>query len=223
MKQEQKEQLLQQFSEYLDTLPEQSDPPVQDDTFGLHAELAGLKNEVHIESRQLKQALDDFRAVFASLEQANRQLELQLTDVQLREEQAARDAVKPLLASLVDLYDRLNEAVEVSPPRKTFLSFRFERRLGQWIKAQRAGMKMLRQRLADITETYGLQQIQCTGKPFTAEYMQAVGTGHEPALEEGVVLSEVRTGFFLNGEPLRLAEVIVNRRHTNMTELNNDD
>ena len=214
MKQEQKEKLLQQFNEYLNTIPEENELLAGDDTFGLHTELAGLKNEVHIESRQLKQALDDFRAVFASLESANKQLDQQLTEARKRANKSAEKAVKPLLNALIELFDRLSEATAVTPPRKTFFTFRFEHRQKQWIKAQQEGMVMLMERLANITTTHGLEKIPCKGKPFTVESMQAIGTGYDPTQNEGTVLAEVRTGFLLHGEPLRLAEVIVNRKNT---------
>jgi len=211
VEEKEKEQLLQQFSKYLDTIPAEDKPIARDDTFGLHAELAGLKNEVHIESRQLQQALDDFRAVFASLESANKQLDQQLADAREREDQTTREAVKPLLGSLIDLLDRFTEASAIKPPRKTFFTFRYAHRQKQWIKAQQKGMEMLMERFTDITTAHGLEKMDCTGKPFTVEYMQAVGTNYDPDQEEGTVLTEVRTGFLLHGEPMRFAEVIVNR------------
>ncbi len=212
MEQEEKKELLSRFSEYLDNVEEEDIPLAQDDTFGLHSELAGLKNEVHIESRQLKQALDDFRAVFVSLEAANKQLDQQLENARQREEAVADNAVKPLLGSLIDLIDRFTEAATIRPPRKTFFSFNYQRRLQQWITAQQEGMLMLSERLADITARHGLERMNSTGEPFSVNAMEAVGTDYDAAQPEGIVLSEVRTGFLLRGEPVRLAEVIVNRQ-----------
>jgi len=212
VEQQQKEQLLQQFSEYLDTLPEENEPDTQDDTFALYSELAGLKNEVQIESRQLKQALDNFREVFTALETANKQLAQQLADARQREQEITRQAVKPLLEALIDLLDRFTEASSVTPPRKTFFAVRFTHRLQQWIKAQQDGMEMLRERLAEITAAHGLEKIECQGKPFAVNCMQAVGTDYDAGQEEGTVLAEVRTGFLLHGKPVRPAEVIVNRK-----------
>ena len=212
MELEEKEELLRRFSEYLDNAGEEDIPPAPDDTFGLHSELAGLKNEVHIESRQLKQALDDFRAVIVSLEAANKQLDQQLDDARQRENTVADNAVKPLLGSLIDLIDRFTEAVAVRPPRKTFFSFGYQQRLQQWIMAQQEGLVMLSERLADITARHGLERMSCAGEPFSVNSMEAVGTDYDATQPEGIVLSEARTGFLLRGEPLRHAEVIVNRK-----------
>jgi len=70
---ETKEQLLDRFRAYLDKLPEAT--PVESaetdrrtDLYSLFAELAALKNEVRLESRQVKTALDEFRAVFETLQ-----------------------------------------------------------------------------------------------------------------------------------------------------------
>ena len=212
MELEEKEEHLHQFSEYLDNVNDEDIPLAPDDTFGLHSELAGLKNEMHIESRQLKQALNDFRAVFVSLETANQQLDQQLDDARQREDTVADNAVKPLLGSLIDLIDRFTEAVAARPPRKTFFSFGYQQRLQQWITAQQEGMTMLSERLADITAKYGLEKMRCAGEPFSVNFMEAVGTDYDATQPEGIVLSEARSGFLLRNVPIRLAEVIVNRK-----------
>ncbi len=212
MESEKKEQLLNRFSQYLDTIAEEDISVASDDTFGLHKELAGLKNEVHIESRQLKQALDDFRAVFATLEESNSQLGGQLEDARQREEFVKDRAVEPLLQSMLDLMDRMTEAAAAVPPRRTFFNLNYQKTLQQWISVQQEGVRMLSDRLDSITSRHGLERVTCLGQPFSSTVMEALDTESNADQPDGIVLAETRSGYLLHGKPLRLAEVIVNRK-----------
>ena len=62
-----KEELVEQFRAYLDK-DFSSEAADEIDQMSLFRELAGLRNEVRIESRQFKGALDDFRQAFTSLD-----------------------------------------------------------------------------------------------------------------------------------------------------------
>ena len=68
---ETKEQLLSRFRAYLDSVPETAVSEAetgQTDLYSLFTELAALKNEVRLESRQMKTARDEFKAVFTTLD-----------------------------------------------------------------------------------------------------------------------------------------------------------
>ncbi len=212
MDQEKKEELLQQFSEYLDCIDDEDDLPEDYDAFSLHAELAGLKNEVQIESRQVKTALDDFRSVFSTLEHTNRLLSQQLKESRTRESEAAGQEVKSLLILLLPLIERFMEATAHEPPKKGIFPFGFIKRQRQWIEAHRQGMLMLQDRLTAITGRSGVKVVNCMGNSFDPQYMQAMDIKYDEQVEEGVVLEELRPAFFLNGEVLHFAEVIVNRK-----------
>ncbi|OQY48555.1 MAG: hypothetical protein B6247_24935 [Candidatus Parabeggiatoa sp. nov. 2] len=58
-----KEKLITQFSAYLDSY-QVNEETQQTDLFSLFTELAALRNEVKLESRQVKNALDLFKETF---------------------------------------------------------------------------------------------------------------------------------------------------------------
>ena len=82
MNTESKEQLLERFRAYLDEAElETVSAYAADehaDLFSLFIELGALKNEIKLESRQLKKALDEFRAVFDTLQTSHQQLSTEL-------------------------------------------------------------------------------------------------------------------------------------------------
>jgi len=205
-----REELLQQFSEFLDNNQKANIECAKDDTFSLYTELAGLKNEVQRESRQLHKVIEEFHAVFATLENSNKLLTRQLEDARKRESEIADNAAKPLLISVLDFQDRFVEAMRHKPVKKTL--FGSNKHQKQWIEAQQDGMSMLLSRLEAISAQHGVKTLDCVGKPFDVKYMLAVDVEHDDNYEEGIVLAQVRPGFLLHGQSLRLAEVIVNRR-----------
>ena len=77
-----KEQLIGRFRQYLDdAAPEDSvQPPASGemDLFTLFTELAALKNEVKLESRQVRQALDHSRELIDAVRENNQQFSNEL-------------------------------------------------------------------------------------------------------------------------------------------------
>ena len=102
-----RERLLEQFRAALDTLP---DTPEADETgrrtdlYSLFAELVALKNEVRLESRQVKTALDEFRAVFETLQASQTQLggELERLTALKRVNPSVRDSEIEAMAFQLD-------------------------------------------------------------------------------------------------------------------------
>nr|MBP6583493.1 nucleotide exchange factor GrpE [Chromatiaceae bacterium] len=71
--------LLERLAAYLEREPTAGDATLPEgeapDLFTLLAELAALRNEVKLESRQVKSALDQFGDLFDTLRDANRRLQ----------------------------------------------------------------------------------------------------------------------------------------------------
>ena len=76
MDEQTKQRLISELRDHLDALPEtpesvdsedESPGSREIDLYSLFTELAGLRNEIRLESRQLKRALDDFGGVFSTL------------------------------------------------------------------------------------------------------------------------------------------------------------
>ncbi len=209
-----KDELIDQFLAYLESDFTPEEPKDIIDQIALFGELAGLKNEVRIESRQLKGALDDFRSVFATLDHVRQDGVKMLEQAKQQEREAARAGQKALILGLIELYDRIRAGLDSKPPEVSF----FQRLLPstqqgrKWLQGHLEGQKMLLGRVLDLLNQCGVMAMNSSGEPFDPSFMKAVGFAADPRQENGVVLQENRKGFRQGEKSLRPAEVIVNKR-----------
>jgi molecular chaperone GrpE len=210
-----KDQLTARFRAYLDSTEAAADANAEParasapDLFTLLAEVAALKNDVKLESRHVKSALDEFRAMFDELRQANARLAEEGDRRREQERVARQQAQKDLLLELLDLRDRLqaghDQAVRFRPG---------------WLKGRAAvgfvasmaeGMAMNLRRLDETLVRRGVRPLRAMGQAFDPHTMHAAELVHDPARDEGLVVQELRKGFLLQDTLLRPAEVAVNR------------
>jgi molecular chaperone GrpE len=210
-----KEELIERFRAYLDTdfgqEPAEANPV---DMMTLFSELAGLKNEVRIESRQLKGALDDFRQAFSSLDHANQDVAKMLHHIQRQEKESARATLKPVVLGLIDLHDRIGAGLEQQPPALSFIERVLARGQGirKWQYGHLEAQKMILGRVLDLLNQCGVSAVETKDQKFDPNCMKAVGFKTNPLQENGMVLHENRKGFRFDGKNIRTAEVIVNKR-----------
>jgi molecular chaperone GrpE len=208
-----KDQLAARFRAYLDApaaSADTADQPAAPDLFTLLAEVAALKNEVKLESRQVKGALDEFRGLFETLTTAHDRL----ADEQQRrraQERAARSREhKDLLLELLELRDRL-QAGQASAagyrPRGLF----GRRQARTFAAAMADGLAMNLRRLDETLARRGVQPLPAVGQAFDPHLMHAAEVASDPARPAGAVIGELRPGFLLDDALLRPAEVVVNR------------
>jgi molecular chaperone GrpE len=226
MNSETKEQLLERFRAYLDQIPDAtvSEPGEADrrtDLYSLFGELAALKTEVRLESRQVKTAFDEFRAVFEMLQASQTQLggELDRTRAALPEQRRA--ALKPLLLELVELRDRLEAGLRaLQNYRPTVLSrlFGLGRRERVLLQAIAQGQDISLRRLEQLLNSQQVVALPVLGQPLDPHTMRAAEVEQRREVGNGIVTEELRKGYLWQGELLRLAEVKVNRRPEPATE-----
>lgn len=214
MDEQMKDALLRQFRDYLDYEGNEQSPPERIDLFTLFNELAGLKNEVKIESRQLKGALDDFRQAFTALD-SNQQELIQIVHTRRESDQQTtwNDSVSITLG-LIDLYDRIAAGLSQELPSPSFFG-RFipaRQQKQRWLQGYLEGQHMLLGRVLSLLSNCGAVAADAVGKQFDPQLMQAVGSKCDSGRREGEVLEELRKGFLMNQRILRPAEVIVNKR-----------
>ncbi|MDH3349356.1 MAG: nucleotide exchange factor GrpE, partial [Desulfobulbaceae bacterium] len=182
------------------------------DLFSLHGELTALKNEVRIESRQVKGALDDFRSVFTTLESANKAMTDKLAGE--REEKEAIEALtrRPLIMGLLDIHDRIDAGLHAlaEPPSFSFFSF-FCRRQNATLKGFQEGQTMVLARILDLLASYGITPIDVAGEQFDPITRRAVSTVRDRDKPTNEIIEEIRKGFMQDATVLRLAEVRVNK------------
>lgn len=207
-----KKQLIAQFCEFLEketvNLPDSQ--PI--DLFSVFTELSGLHNEVKRESRQVKQALEQFREVFELLRVNQIHLEQQIQQVALAHHQQYRQEMRQFLLEWLELYDRLVASAQWSIPlNKWKLTFcRCQTHIHAMQRLQE-GQMMTVQRLLETLNRYQVHSLEVMGQPFNPRYMKAIAVDNVAGVDEGLVIAELRKGFTWKGEVLRWAEVKVNK------------
>jgi molecular chaperone GrpE len=220
------ERLLDRFRAYLNEepegVPDETNPeksPGQDsrrtDLYSLFAELIALKNEVRLESRQVKTALDEFRAVFETLQASQSQLGDELDRAHDAVPAHQRTALKPVLLELIELRDRLEAGLRVLQNYHPTLWVRWlgrRRRERDLLQAIAQGQDISLRRLDQILNAQQVAALEAEGKPLDPHTMRAAELDQRADLANGIVTEELRKGYLWQGELLRLAEVKVNRR-----------
>jgi molecular chaperone GrpE len=210
-----KENLLDQFRCYLDSIekaPEEPDDAgAEADLFSVFVELAAVRNEVRTESRLVKEALDQFRGVFATLQSSHATLEQELKRVQGEARERGRALLRPLLLELLDLRDRLAAGLlqPAAPPERWFDRWRGRRPVEP--ESWREGLGITLRRLDRILAERRVVRIEMAGRRFDPRMGRVVGTTQDVTVGAGIVVEEVTAGFMWDEELLRAAEVIVNK------------
>jgi molecular chaperone GrpE len=118
-----KQALLGQFSAWLDSAPDEGEPGEEPapttDLYSLFAEMAGLRAEVRTESRLVKEALEQFRGVFETLQTSHATVRQELERARAETRDHAKAAVRPLLLDVIDLRDRLLDAQRLGGTART--------------------------------------------------------------------------------------------------------
>jgi molecular chaperone GrpE len=218
-----REKLLSRFVAYLDGLEHDESGTVpavaeeareEADLFSVFVELADLRSEVRTQSRLVKEALDQFRGVFDTLQASHAALEQELKRARAEAHDRERALLKPLLLDIIDVRDRLSAGLK--PAMATFPRWyeRFRPKTKREAEeARREGMRMTLRRIDKLLADRRIVATETVGRPFEPRLAAAVATIEDPTAADGIVVEEVRPGFLWQGELLRPAEVIVAKRH----------
>ena len=185
----------------------------QPDLTTLFNDLAGLKSEVKAESRQFKTTLDSLSEALATLQADNQTLRAELAASAERLEQQRREVQSSMLLDIIDIYDRLSEGYRTLQNYRPIAGL-FKHSKPQdvrFIESFGKGQEITLKRFEQWLQRRRVYPIDCVGKLFDAHSMTTLEIGHDPELENGIVLEELRTGFLYEAQILRLAEVKVNK------------
>lgn len=211
---DEKERLIEEFRACLETC-EESEGDDGDNAVDLHtllAEMAALKNEIRLESRQFKSMLEEMRNFGDALREQNERLN---RDLDLAREQAAagrQKAERGLLLDMLDLRDRLQAGVDAGAAHSPSFFARLVPGETRFADILVQGLALTLSRVDDALATYRVSPLDVLGHPLDPHLMRAVGVETVVDKPDGVVLREARRGFFHGGELLRAAEVIVNKK-----------
>ena len=210
-----KERLVEDFRACLEQWEEEGaedDQPV--DLRTLLGEMAALKNEVRLESRQFKSALDELKSFGEALGAHNERLARDLDRARGDAAEAQRQAERRLLLGMLDVRDRLQAGADAAAARRPSALARLVPGETRFARALGEGLTFTLQRLDELLATHRVRPIDALGQPLDPQRMRAVGVETVPEAPDGVVLREARRGFLHGGELLRAGEVIVNKKET---------
>ncbi|KFB67191.1 nucleotide exchange factor GrpE [Candidatus Accumulibacter vicinus] len=184
----------------------------------LLSEMAVLKSELRLQSRQFKNTLDELRAFGNDLRQHGERLQ---RDLERAREQAASiqgQTERQFLLALLDLRDRLQSGVDAAGrPPSSFLT-RLVPGPARFAASLAEGQRLTLQRLDDLLASHRVRPLPVLGEILDPQRMRVVGVeaaGSSSSVPDGTILREVKRGFLHNGELLRVAEVIVSKKATN--------
>lgn len=212
-----KQTIIDQFSQYLHTLPGDAqtiDGPATD-LMALFEALSVLKNEVKTESRQVKTALDEFKSVFTSMDAQQQVLQQTLDDKQRQLDAQSSQLLKPMLLSMIAFHDRLSIAISaIVEPKPRGWRARFTLPLWQKLQTIKQGQEITLRQLQRTLEEHQVSAIDTQNQPYDPKLMKVVDIQTDPSLADNVVTAQTLTGFLWQGRLLRAAEVKVNKQET---------
>lgn len=182
------------------------------DLVQLYLALTGLKNEVRIESRQFKEALDRFRSLFEIVEAGRVELAQEREHRQELWEAQAQKSMSSMFLEFLALMDRLEQSAIMTLDHQPSFLARMLRDESAWRAGIAEGQRMLLRRLEQILLGQGIRSIKAVDGPLDPQTMRVVGVENRDDKENGVVVVEVLKGYLWNGHLLRAAEVRTNRK-----------
>ena len=210
-----KQRLVEEFRTCLEQWEEEGEEELDPvDLRTLLGELAALKNEVRLEARQFKSALEELKSFGETLRTHNERLTRDLDRARGEAAEAQRQAERRLLLGMLDLRDRLQAGADAAAARRPSALARLVPSETRFARALSEGLTLTLQRLDELLATHRVRPIDALGQLLDPQRMRAVGVETAPDAPDGVVLREARRGFLHGGELLRAAEVIVNKKVT---------
>jgi molecular chaperone GrpE len=211
-----KDRLIDEFRACLENWPDEDNIADTDaepvDLHTLLSEMAMLKNEIRLESRQFKTMLEEMRNFGEALREQNERLNRDLE--RLREQSAVekRQAERALLLGLLDLRDRLQAGVDAGAAHTPGFLGRLVAAELRFSDSLVEGQKLTLRRVDELLADRQVRPLEAIGHQLDPHRMRAVGVENQADKPDGQVLREVLRGYFQHGELLRAAEVIVNKR-----------
>ncbi len=214
---EEKQRLIEQFSNCLESLEETeswdgTETSANVDLHSLLAEMAVLKNEIRLESRQFKNILDEMRTFGESLRLQNEKLNQELERAHLQLASVKQKAERGLLLDMLDLRDRLQSGLDAGTAHRPAFLSRLVPGESLFVSSMTQGLGLTLQRLDEMLSDYRVRQIEALALPMDPHTMRAVGIETVSEKPDSIVLRVTRSGFFHEGTLLRAAEVIVNKK-----------
>lgn len=181
------------------------------DLFSFYAELSALRSEIHRRAKRdhdaytnIKETLSQFDETLRTL--AREQLKQASASYSLQTQEAR---MRSFLRSVIDLYERfkrIEEKLQTPPAKRPFFSASKWR--SSW-NSLKEGFAILEEHFQKLLNHEGIRRINCKGKPFDPNSMQAVDFELIDTVEPNTVLEELSGGYYYQKNVLKYAEVKV--------------
>lgn len=159
------------------------------------------KRKASKELKRLKEALEKSKAEVSDLNEKYLRSVAELDNLRKRTEREAqqviRTANKQLLLDLLPAVDDLNRSLKTSADTKP--------------EDLRIGINMISKKLSGILKAAGVEAMDSAGKPFDVDQHDALMQMEREGVEAGIVIEVHEEGYFLNGDVLRHAKVVVSK------------
>jgi molecular chaperone GrpE len=191
--------------------------PVAVDLATLLGEMAVLKSELRLQSRQFKSTLEELRLFGNDLRQHGERLQRDLDRARAQAAAVQGQTERHFLLALLDLRDRLQSGVDAAARAPSSFLTRLLPAPARFAASLAEGQRLTLQRLDELLATHGVRPLPVLGETLDPHRMRVVGveaSGEAANVAEGTVLREVQRGFLHQGELLRIAQVIVSKKAT---------
>jgi molecular chaperone GrpE len=220
VREEERDRLVAEFARLLEeSLPEESEDREEElpevDLATLLSEMALLRNEVRLETRQSRTVLGELKNLVDLLGKENERLRREAGEAEERAEARARQGERSLLLGLLEVRDRLAAGLAAaeapSPEKRPWWRGGAARESGRLDGVVR-GIALTLSRLDDLLESRRVRPVEALDRPFDPALMKAVEAVEVSEGPDGWVVRELRKGYRWEGELLRAAEVAVVRK-----------
>ena len=208
-----KKQVLADFSDWLDALPDEESPAEKAtlescDLYTLLSEFSALRQEIHYQNKEQNRTTASLTAMQEGYERSLALFEKSVEGIGTLASDIRHDTENKTIRYFFDIRDALVRGhaacLAVISKRRWF------RAAPKNIHAIAEGYEMAIRHFDRAMAQAGVAAIETVGRPFDPKRMKAVGRQSDPKLEPGIVVFEETGGFMRNNEVLRTPEVIVN-------------
>ncbi len=208
-----KQQILSDFSQWLDTLPEDEPPAGKAtvdncDMYTLLSEFSALRQEIRFQNREQNRTTTSLAEMQNAYEKSLALFEKSAWNIETLASDIRQDAEKKTTIPFLDVRDALVRGHAAC--RSVIDKPRWYQRTPKNMQAIAEGYEIAIRRFDRALSYAGISPVKTVGHPFDPKQMKAMGTQSNPDAEAGIVLAEETGGFIRNGEVIRTAEVIVN-------------
>ncbi len=213
-----KAQILAEFKDWLDQLDDEpeddeGDTPEATGLYQVHAEIAALRQELKVQSRNAKSSADKLESLAAELHgslQDKPDFDGLISDLKRQVPQARRDAALPVIHELLPLIEGLQRSQETLA--KIELPFLLTNTRKEQLRRElREPLAILASKAAESLSRLQIQSLARPGASFDASTMRAVATSSGSGQTAGNISEILRQGYSWRGEVIHTAEVKVEK------------